>query len=504
MKVKVLLVMSIVAMALFIQGCECPAPKSACAPPLDPCATPPVAMSGHPYPMAGAIMLEKTAPQEVRANEAFEYNIKLTNTLDRKLTNVIVYDRLPSNMRIKTSSPSLDKMQEGRAHWMIGSLGPRASEMITITAMASGTGKMTSCASVTYDTPICAQTTIVSPSLALLKSAPDESLSCDRIPVSYIVTNTGDRPACGIEIRDELPQGLLTAEGEEEVVFKVASLAPEESQEFKVMLDSNRTGEFASQAIATANTGGRATSNIPSTSVREPVLQISQSSPSMDFIGRPVTFEFTVSNKGDGIAKDTVIIASLPDGINFESSSDDGQYPHPSPGQVTWRIGEIEPNSSKVVRMTVSSNNTGALISNATVAAHCAQSVEATAKTIIEGIPAVLLEVIDINDPIRIGESSTYVITVTNQGSSSISNLKVMCEMEKEMSYLSSTGPSKGMAAGRKLEFEPLSQLAPNDRAIWRVTVKAIGIGDLRFKTAIKSDQFERVISETEATTFYE
>jgi uncharacterized repeat protein (TIGR01451 family) len=503
MKVKVLLVMSIVAMALFIQGCECPAPKQACAP-KDPCAKPPVAISGHAYPLAGAIILEKSAPQEVIANASFEYNIKLTNTLDRKLTNVMVFDKLPLNMRIQTSSPSVDKMQENRAQWMIGSLEANASEMIAITAIASGTGKMTSCASVTYDTPICAQIKVIAHELALLKSAPDESLSCDRIPVSYIVTNTGDRAACGIEIKDQLPQGLLTAEGEEEVTFKLASLAPEESHEFQIMLDASRTGDFASQAIATSNEGGRALSNMPNTSVSEPILQISQSSPSMDFIDRPVTFEFTVSNKGNGIAKDTVITASLPAGISFESSSDGGQYTQSSPGQVTWRIGEIQPNSSKVVRMTVSSQNTGALISNATVAAHCAQSVETTAKTIIEGIPAVLLEVIDISDPVRVGENDTYVITVENQGSASISNLRVMCEMEKEMSYVSSTGPSKGMVAGRKIEFEPLSQLAPKDRAIWRVTVKAIGVGDLRFKTAIKSDQFERVVSETEATTFYE
>ena len=494
---------AVIVASVFIQGCECAAPRAQ-APPRDICAPPPVAKAGQYFPVTGAIMLEKMSPQEVRANEQFKYRIKLTNTTDRQLFNVMVTDQLPANLVIESSEPKLHRMQKNRAMWMIRTLEPEASEMITVSAVASGSGTITSCASVTYDSPICAKITIVTPALTLSKSAPEETLSCDRIPVTYTITNNGDRPACDIAINDKLPKGLITSEGAEEVSFKLASLDVGQSREFKIMLNANRTGEFASQATAVSSTGGSAQSNIPKTYVRQPILKIVKTSPEKDFVGKPVTFEFAITNKGDGAANDTIIVASVQDGIEFESATDQGVYTHSSPGQVTWNIGSIAPNSTKVVRMTLTSNFKGELLSKATVRAHCAEAVATTAKTTIVGIPALRLEVIDVDDPIRIGENETYLITVTNQGSSNISNIRVSCEIEDQMSYISSTGPTKAQAAGNKINFQPLPNLSPNDKAIWQITVKAVGPGDLRFKVEVDSDQFKRPVNESEATTFYE
>lgn len=504
MKRTILLTTVVVIVAsVLIQGCDCPAPRAE-APPRDICDPPPVARAGQYFPVTGAIMLEKMSPQEVRANEQFKYRIKLTNTTDRRLSNVMVTDQLPANLRIESSQPKLHRMQKNKAMWLIGMLEPEASEMITITAVASGSGDVLSCASVTYDSPVCAKVTIVTPALALVKSAPEEALSCDRIHVTYTITNKGDRPACDIAINDKLPKGMLTSEGAREVSFKVDSLDVGQSRAFKVVLNVSGPGVFASRATAVSSTGGSTQSNMPKISVRQPILKISEASPAKDFVGKAVTFEFTVTNKGDGVANDTVIVASVQDGIEFEGATDQGVYTHSSPGQVTWNIGSIEPNSSKVVRMTLKSDFKGELVSKATVRAHCAEAVETTARTMIAGIPALMLEVIDIDDPVRIGDNGTYLITVTNQGSANISNIRVSCEIEDQMSYISSTGPTKAQAAGNKINFQPLPNLSPNDKAIWQITVKAVGPGDLRFKVEVDSDQFKRPVNESEATTFYE
>ncbi|HEG43616.1 MAG TPA: DUF11 domain-containing protein [Phycisphaerales bacterium] len=503
MKRTIILTTLVIIASVFIQGCECPEPRAQ-APEKDICAPPPVAKAGQYFPVTGAIMLEKMSPQEVRANEQFNYRIKLTNTTDRRLSNVMVTDQLPANLRIESSEPKLHRMQKNKAMWMIGMLEPEASEMITVSAIASGSGDVSSCASVTYDSPVCAKVTIVTPALALVKSAPEETLSCDRIPVTYTITNNGDRPACNIAINDKLPKGMMTSEGSQEVSFKVDSLDVGQSRAFKVVLNVSGPGEFASRATAVSSTGGSTQSNIPRTSVRQPVLKISKAAPARDFVGKAVTFEFTVTNKGDGVANDTVIVASIQDGIEFEGATDQGVYTHSSPGQVTWNIGSIQPNSSKVVRMTLKSDFKGELVSEATARAHCAEAVTATAKTMIAGIPALLLEVIDIDDPVRIGDNGTYLITVTNQGSANISNVRVSCQIEDQMSYISSTGPTKADASGSKINFQPLPNLSPNDRAIWQITVKAVGPGDLRFKVEVESDQFKRPVNESEATTFYE
>jgi uncharacterized repeat protein (TIGR01451 family) len=297
---------------------------------------------------------------------------------------------------------------------------------------------------------------------------------------------------------------MLTSDGSQEVSFKIASLDVGQTRKFEAVLNADQPGEFASRATATSATGGATQSNTPRTYVRHPVLTISKASPVKDFVGKPITFEFTITNKGDGVAENTVIVASVQDGINFESATDQGVYTHSSPGQVTWNVGAIAPNTTKVVRMTLASNFKGEMVSTATATAHCAESVATTAKTTIAGIPALRVEVIDIDDPIKIGDNETYIVTVTNQGSSNITNVRVSCEIEDQMSYISSTGPTKAELVGNKINFQPLLNLSANDKAIWQITVKAVGPGDLRFRTEVSGDQFKRPVNETEATTFYE
>jgi uncharacterized repeat protein (TIGR01451 family) len=116
---------------------------------------------------------------------------------------------------------------------------------------------------------------------------------------------------------------------------------------------------------------------------------------------------------------------------------------------------------------------------------------------------AVLLEVIDIDDPIEVGNNETYVITVTNQGNIDDNNIKITCELEDEQTYVSSTGPTTGRLEGNKVVFAPLSRIAPKAEAVWRVTVKANAPGDIRFSVSMQTDQIKRPVEETEATNQY-
>jgi uncharacterized repeat protein (TIGR01451 family) len=114
-----------------------------------------------------------------------------------------------------------------------------------------------------------------------------------------------------------------------------------------------------------------------------------------------------------------------------------------------------------------------------------------------------LIEVVDVSDPIEIGQNEVYVITVTNQGSKAGTNIQVSCMLEEGMQYISSIGPTAGTITDNALNFAPLPSLEPKARSTWRVTVKAIGAGDMRFKVIMNSDQLERPVEETEATMFY-
>jgi uncharacterized repeat protein (TIGR01451 family) len=155
--------------------------------------------------------------------------------------------------------------------------------------------------------------------------------------------------------------------------------------------------------------------------------------------------------------------------------------------------------------MTVIPNRPGTTFTNTVKAtATCAEGVRASVKTTVAGIPAVLLEVIDVDDPVELGGQMMYVITATNQGSLPSTNIKIVCTLEENQQYVSSRGPTEGTIKGNTLTFETLRKLAPKAKATWRVVIKAVKIGDVRFKATMNTDQITRPVEETEATHLYE
>jgi hypothetical protein len=191
----------------------------------------------------------------------------------------------------------------------------------------------------------------------------------------------------------------------------------------------------------------------------------------------------------------------LPPEAKFVSASNNGKD---ELGKVRWNLATLAPGASMKVSVTVMPEGAGTLTNVATAKAVCAEGVSATAKTTVTGIAAVLLEVVDISDPIQVGSNETYEITATNQGSTADTNIRIVCTLEDSEQYVSSSGATNGSVAGNTITFAPLPTLAAKAKATWRVVVKAVKAGDIRFTTVMNTDQLTRPVQETEATNLYE
>ena len=123
--------------------------------------------------------------------------------------------------------------------------------------------------------------------------------------------------------------------------------------------------------------------------------------------------------------------------------------------------------------------------------------------TQVLGIPAILLETADLEDPIEVGKEVVYEIKVTNQGSAPGTNLKVVCTLPDSEEFVSGTGSTQVQAQERAVTMETMPVLAPKAQAVWRVTVKALKPDDARFKVFVSSDQFQQPIQKDEATHLY-
>ena len=132
------------------------------------------------------------------------------------------------------------------------------------------------------------------------------------------------------------------------------------------------------------------------------------------------------------------------------------------------------------------------------------ETVSDSCSTEIEGIPAILLEVIDVTDPVEVGQNTTYVITVTNQGSAPDRNVRVVATLPDQQSFVSATGATNVAANGKTITFAPVENLGVGQQAAWRIVVKADAAGDVRFRIEMTSDNLTSPVIETEATNLYE
>lgn len=456
----------------------------------------------YPWAECGIVQLDKVMPREVGLNKPFTYTIKVANLTSTTLTDIIVTEELPDNFKFLSANPSAKEEEDNLLSWEIPTLGPKSVKQFTISGQATYIDSLKYCTKViTPVIPACTIVQVIQPELKLTKTAPDEVLLCDPIQIRYLVTNSGTGYVPNVKIVETLPTGLRTTGGRSEVVFDAGTLMAGQSQQFSVELRATRTGEYVSKAVASSTTGLRAESALTRTVVSLPILAIQKTGPNRQYIGRPVTYQITVTNKSEVAARNTVIEDMIPEGVTSVRGTAGAKLLGP---KLVWEIGLLEPGASETVKVSFTPTKAGTLINSATASAYCADAVTSTVRTQVRGIPAIQMEIIDVDDPVRVGERGTYVIKVKNQGSAPATNIRITCILEDYVRYVSSAGATSGVLEGQTIRFLPLGTLAPKAEVAWRVVYEAVRAGDMRFKTILNIDELTRPVEETEATSLYE
>lgn len=233
---------------------------------------------------------------------------------------------------------------------------------------------------------------------------------------------------------------------------------------------------------------------------RTPVLTIECNSPEEVLSHRPVRVCMTVKNTGDAPDELVTVTLSIPEGAMFSSPTGATKA---DARRLVWRIHNLAPGVSKLLCADFTAPQPGSLAFASSACGAIAQPVETQCATRVTGIPAILFEVIDIEDPIEVDQQDTYELSVYNQGSSTLTNVKIVCTLEDSQQFISGTGATTVQAQDRTVTSSPLAALAPKATAKWQVVVKALAAGDVRFAAELTFDQSQRPIEETEATRQY-
>ncbi|MGE3310395.1 MAG: hypothetical protein AB7O66_10530, partial [Limisphaerales bacterium] len=322
---------------------------------------------------------------------------------------------------------------------------------------------------------------------------------CDPFEVVFEVRNVGGATLTDVRVAETVPTCWKALDSRTEMVFEAGTLRPDEGRVFGYRAQAQATGPCVGEVRATSAEG--ATARAQSTVVaRMPVLALDCWASGEVLAGRPIEVCVTVKNSGDAAEPGGLVALAIPLGTVVAGIRDGGVSQE---GAVVWNLTALPPGATKTVCATFTAAQPGPVEFRVGAKGDCALPVESRCSTVVAGIPAILLEVVDVEDPIEVGNQVTYEIRVTNQGSSVGTNLKWVCTLPEGQEFVSGGGPTAVQGEGRTGRAEPLAAIEPKAEVVWRVVVKATAEADARFKVDLTSDQFQRPVEEWEATSQY-
>jgi len=452
-------------------------------------------------PQDAFILVEREVPTEIRPSQDIRYTVRITNQSTFTVDEIVHKEVLSDSLEFVSAEPYPEE-RDGTLVWTFDGFGPGESHTITIEGKSLRTGSLryTGNTSLGFGLgSLSLAANAIQPELSLGVSNPSVALINEPIPVSITFRNSGTALIEDARLVHTFPKGLLTADGKSRLELSLGDFAPGEVKTTDVSLKGVETGNYQTQLHATAKDGITAVATLQ-TSVVKPELVITADAPKLRYVGNVIAYTIEVKNVGDGIAQNAQITQVLSDGTSLASADQGGTAQGRT---VVWNVGTLTPGQSKVVTTRVVGERIMIARSTAQASAIAADTVQAVMVTDVEGIEALLVEAVDDNDPVPVGDYITYDIEVTNTGSLEATSINVKATLTPEMEFVESTGASKSRLDGKSLIFDTLPALAPSAKATWKVRIKAVGEGDMRFKIEVKSDQLERPVTEEESSNFY-
>lgn len=457
-----------------------------------------------------ALRIERFGDEKPRVGQLYEYGYRVQNTSEEPIHNVVIRQNVPAGVTIERSTPEAQQQQSARGVteqvWLLGTLPPGAERVIRVEAVPQEPGELQTCAVVDYSPSSCFSTSVTKPELALSRTVLNEDLapqdrfySCAPMVIRYTLTNHGTGTTQEARIIEQLPSGVTTMDGAQQVELVVDPLTSGESVEKLVRVRAQAGGTFTSRAKA--DTGQlQAVSALQSVQVLDPVLALDLSGPQKEYLNRPITYTATVKNVSQAPALNTVLNVQVPRNVRNVSVSPNRDVE--GEGE-TYRIGMLEPGESAQIAFTMEGHQPGQLQATATASAYCVRKLTDTATTDLVGVPAVLVEVVDVHDPVEVGQQTAYDIQVKNQGTAPDLNILIEAQLPEEMQLVGVDGDTNAITRGNTVQLGPIPELAPGQVISWRVRAEAQRPARTAFSLQLQSEANQQRIIEMEPTTIY-
>lgn len=310
--------------------------------------------------------------------------------------------------------------------------------------------------------------TWVAPQLAIQKTAPQTVVVGQQIPYQIVVTNTGSIATQGVTIRDTLPPSLqligstpMATQQGQNLIWSFGALQPGQSAAVQFACQATAPGTVTNCAEAVL-AEGIAARDCATTEVLAGALEVTKTGPATAVVGQPVTFQITVTNRGNGPAMNVVVTDAFDPGFVHQTGSAPVELP----------IGTLGPGQSQTVPIVLTPQTAGRLCNRVTAVAE-------------GGLTAAAEHCVQVSQPqlaiskrgpnfAMAGAMVDFEITVQNTGPIQADNVIVRDELPPQLVPVEA--PEGGAIVGNTVTWN-LGSLSPGDSRMLRLRAQAVAIG---------------------------
>ena len=413
---------------------------------------------------SAVLEVSATGPAEIGLLADATYGITVSNSGTITATGTELTAVLPTGLEFvsATNSPAVSGLN---VTWDLGTIATGGSVSVSLTAKGIQTGDQVVNYRAVPDRGLSASTSttteVVRGDLEVTKTGPAQADLGSQVAYTIDVRGAGGMGAStGVRLVDNVPTGMsfvsaqaasqaatLTTSGNQ-ITIALGTLSPHQRTSVEIILQANQTGAWTNQVTVTSAEGASATDEA-TTAVVQPELALTKTGPATALLNAEFEYTITATNNGNGAATGTVVVDTLPAGLEYVSSDPTGTTGTTgtvsgSASTVTWDIGDLDPGASSIITLTVRGTAGAAKENVATVSSGGnALQPEARATTVVL-VPGITVEKTG-RAAFSVGNQATYTLTASNAGNIPLTGVTITDTIAAGMSYVSSDSAGDGL-----------------------------------------------------------
>jgi uncharacterized repeat protein (TIGR01451 family) len=215
----------------------------------------------------------------------------------------------------------------------------------------------------------------------------------------------------------------------------------------------------------------------------------------------------TVTNPAPTRAANVIVRCTVPAQLTFDRATQNGRAVADT---VEWALGDVEPAGKRTVELVLRAHVEGEFCVRAVGQADADGIAQAERCTQFIGVSALQVSLADRDDPLLVGNQTSYTVSIRNPGSAPVTNLKIKALVPPALKLVGVRGPTTYQLGaqtpqGQWIETAPLANLAPMTSQAYALVVEARLPGETRMRVEVSADQLERgAVLEEESTTLFQ